>query len=209
MSALQKYQNEKICLTADGKWLHGNTEITHERTLDLFFKSIECKNGRYFLIGEKKPVPIDVEDTAFFVRGLNRPSKSNYEITLSDGSRETLEPHTLDVGPENRLYCRVKDGSVKALFDRKVYYELMKDLTEESGFYGLKREGLFYPIQRKEDHGAKKPTEKKLIPKAKPVKTVKKNAKVKSRSKPAKSKPIKKAAKKSVSKSIKKSPKKK
>lgn len=198
MSALQKYQNKKIRLTADGKWLHGDAEITHERTLDLFFKSVRCEKGLYFLIGEKKPVPIEVEDVAFFVRGLGRPSKSDYKITLSDGSDEMLDPQTLDVGSENRLYCRVKDGRIKARFDRKVYYDLMKDLVEESGFYGLKRGGLFYPIQRKEDCS---------VEKAKPIKTAKKAVKVKS--KPIKPKPAKKAVKKAAPKSVKKTPKKK
>lgn len=225
MSALQKYQNEKIRLTAEGKWLHGKVEITHERTLDLFFKSVQCAKGRYFLTGEKKPVPIEVEDVAFFVRGLERPSKTDYEITLSDGSREALDPRTLDVGSENRLYCRVKDGQVKARFERKVYYDLMKDLTEESGFYGLKRDGLFYPIERKADREAQnaaaktvappaKPADaKKPAPKAKSAKPAKKIAKAKPRSKlkskPAKSKPAKKAAKKVVAKSAKKLVKKK
>jgi hypothetical protein len=170
---------------------------------------VQCEKGRYFLTGEKKPVFIEVEDVAFFVRGLNRPSKLDYEITLSDGSREALDPHTLDVGPENRFYCRVKDGRIKARFDRKAYYELMKDLTEESGFYGLKRDGLFYPIQRKEDRSVEKATAKPPVVPTKPAKKEKKVSNAKSKSKPTKSKPSKKVVKKAASKSIKKIPKKK
>ena len=54
---------------------------------------------------------------------------------------------TVDVGTDHQLYCWIKSGSVKAKFERKVYYELMKKLTEKDGYYGLVLHDKFYPVQ--------------------------------------------------------------
>jgi hypothetical protein len=179
MSDLKQYMTEKIRLAADGTWFHGDTEITHQRTLDLFFKNVTQQNGKYVLTGEKQPVPIIVEDTAYFVRDLTRKTGGRYEVKLSNGEKEDLNPETLDVGSENQLYCFIKGGKLKARFDRKVYNELMKDLDEREGFYGLSYDGVFYPIKRVKDLQptaeasatvAAKPTTAKSAPvKAKPV----------------------------------------
>ena len=121
---------EKIRLSAEGVWYHGDVEITHQRTVDLFFKNIFLKNGCYFLSGEKNPVPVIVDDVAFFIRDISEKN-NKYVLKLSDGSEEKLDVRTVDVGADHQLYCWIKSGSVKAKFERKVYYELMKKLTNE------------------------------------------------------------------------------
>lgn len=148
MNEIEKYMKEKIRLTSEGNWYHGDVEITHERTKKLFFKSLVYEKGKYFLVGEKIPVPVEVEDVGYFIRDINRVGKTDYEIALSDGTKEKLDPTTLDVGAENQLYCDVKESGAKAKFERKVYYELLRDLKEKEGYYGLERDGQFYPIQR-------------------------------------------------------------
>lgn len=214
MTSIAKYTDEKIRLTADGKWLHGEVEITHERTRELFFKSIIHRGGKYFLTGDKAPVPIEVEDAPYFVKSWEHAKDGWGEVTLSDGEREALDPKTLDVGPGDRLYCRVKRARLKALFERKVYYEITKRLTEREGFYGLMHEGVFYPLRHKDEPkrvdmdgtgGAKKPLELSAATKAKSAiraKTPVKKPPAKKPGKPAKSAKakIKKTARKAVKK---------
>lgn len=143
---MEKLNTNNIRLDAEGLWFHEGVEITHQRTIDLLFKSVLVKNGKYFLSGEKKPVPFVVEDVAFFVRGISEKN-DGLVVKLSDGTDENLDVSTLDVGSDNRLYCSVKSGTAKAKFERKVYYELMKKLDQRDGYYGLVIKDKFYPVQ--------------------------------------------------------------
>lgn len=152
-----KFENIKI--TAEGVWLHEGVEITHEKTINLFKRSVYFKNGKYFLSGEKVPVPVEVEDVAFFVIGVAN-KHNEYWIKLSDGTEEKLDYASLDLGSNNALYCLIKDGKTPAKFERKVYNELMKHLDQRSGYYGLVVNGLFYPIQSVTQD---KPTEKAIV----------------------------------------------
>lgn len=138
---------DKIRLSREGEWFQGENPITHERTLELFSRSIVRQDDGYFLSGDKQPVAIDVEDTAYFVRALDR-SDLGYRIRLSDDSDEELDPKTLSFGSENELYCQIKGGSEKAKFLRPPFYEIMKDLVEEGGYFGLRVSGMFYPLKR-------------------------------------------------------------
>lgn len=143
---MEKLDTNNIRLDVEGLWFHEGVEITHQRTIDLLFKSVLVKNGKYFLSGEKKPVPFVVEDVAFFVRSISEKN-GGFVLKLSDGTEEKLDVSTLDVGSDNRLYCFVKSGTTKAKFERKVYYELMKKLDQRDGYYGLVFKDKFYPVQ--------------------------------------------------------------
>lgn len=139
---------EPIRLTGEGEWYQGSVEITHERTKELFFKSLIYKDGQYYLTGEKEPVPVVVEDAAYFVRQLEKGAQG-YQIALSDGTREVLDVASLNFGSENELYCRSKNGSTKAKFLRPVFYQLMQDLVEREGYLGLLIGETFYPLKGK------------------------------------------------------------
>ena len=77
---------------------------------------------------------IDAVDTPFVVDFVNvetpdpsdaRSAKS-VTLRLMGGVEEPLDPATLRVGPDNVLYCRVKDARHEARFLRPAYYELMR-----------------------------------------------------------------------------------
>jgi hypothetical protein len=162
-----------IRLSSEGLWYHDGVEVTHERTVDLFFKSLTFHEDQYYLTGEKDPVLVDVEDTAYFIRGLDK-NHHGYVVTVSDGTSEPLALSSLDTGAENQLYCRIHGKTHRAKFARKVYYELMRGLAEREGYYGLNVDGIFYPIQEK----IVKVNEKKATPvKTKTKKAIKKSVK--------------------------------
>lgn len=161
---MEKFDTNNIRLNAEGVWFHDGVEITHQRTVEFLFKNILVKNGKYFLSGEKKPVPFVVDDVAFFVRGISEKN-DGFVIKLSDDTQEPLDVSALDVGLENQLYCLIKSNSVKAKFERKVYYELMKKLDQRDGYYGLVLKDKFFPVQLasqvKEDSKKSAPTRRK------------------------------------------------
>jgi len=210
---------DDIRLSSEGVWFHDGVEITHKRTLEYLYKKVYQKKGKYYLGGEKFPVPIIVDDVAFFVRQLNQKN-GKFRIKLSDGTQENLDIATLDVGLDNQMYCLIKDHSVKAKLERKIYYELMKGLTVKEGYYGIVIDELFYPVssvaiakaherdakkkiaQKKKEGGRKKEAKKKVTPTkaAKKKAVAKKPAKKKPAKKVTKKKPVKKVAKKKPAK---------
>jgi hypothetical protein len=127
---------EVIRLTANGVWLSDQTEIDHENTVKLFFRSIQKDDQGYFLKVSYETKRIEVEDTAYFVFGLEGTASEGYVLLLSDGTREPLNPSTLkyQVG---RLTCRVHQPEVEAKFLHKAYMEILKPLEQEGEHYVL------------------------------------------------------------------------
>ncbi|MBU0505088.1 MAG: hypothetical protein ABII18_07320 [bacterium] len=209
MTKTANYNKGTIRLSSEGIWYHEDVEITHKRTVALFNKSISVdEKGGYYLNCDKKPVSIVVDDVAFFVTGLTK-NGNNYQIKLSDGTQEPLDVKTIDIGDANQLYCSIKDSNVKALFERKVYYELMKGLAVRDGYYGLVVEDLFYPLQSVEgvsvykSQEVKKKPAKKTLRQAQGKKVVKKKVVKKTEKKKVAKKPVKKkAVKKIVAKKV-------
>ncbi len=217
----------EIFLDKQGVWHHDGVEVTHERTLDFMFRNVYFADGHYYMKGEKMPVPVKVADVAFFVRSINRKD-DQIEVKLSDGTSEMLNFSTLDVGVDSELYCRIKEGTVAAKFERKAYNDLAVDITERHGYYGVLFAGIFYPIQKIGALEAPKPVEASpaaptarpqlslVKPKAKkaakPAKKTKTKKVTKSKKKPVKKKVTKKKVakkKKPAKKAVKKTKKKK
>ena len=61
---------EIIRLTRDGIWLADGEEISHEPTRRLFARSLKKDEKGYFLHIGREMRRIEVEDTAYFVEGL-------------------------------------------------------------------------------------------------------------------------------------------
>jgi hypothetical protein len=126
----------KIFISKEGKWFHEGVEITHERTLELFSRSIvKDPAGGYMLKVGAERAKIEVEDTPYMVRSVEF-NNGSVMIELNDKSSETLDPGSLRVGKKNVLYCRVKTGEFPARFLRPAYYQLMTRLEQDpKGFY--------------------------------------------------------------------------
>lgn len=151
-----------ITLGSEGIWLHDAEEVTHERTQALLFRCLYEDQGQWFLSGEKVPVPVTVEDTPYFVVGLTK----SHELKLSDGSREPFDPATLHFSAGGEPNCLVKDSCYPARIKRPVYYELMKNLTERQGYFGMEWQGLFYPLKYKNDDTQNQKTDDKTSKRA-------------------------------------------
>jgi len=199
----------KIELKADGTWMHDGKIVTHERTCQDLFQRIYFDEGAYYLTGENIRVPVIVEEAAYFVRSLER-APEGYKIGLSNGTTEILDLTKLDIGKSDALFAKVTEQNVPAKFERKTYNDIMKDLSERDGYYGLTAKGLFYPLKP-----VKEAVVEVLAPKVvetikKPVKKLIKLAKAKTKKLVAKkkktvvAKPAKKTVKKLAKKLVKK-----
>ena len=90
---------------------------------------------------------IDAEDTPFVVQALDVAADgSQVALMLTGGIEERLDPATLQVGRDNVLYARVKDGAFPARFTRKAYYELARYIAPKDGAFVLQLGGRTWPI---------------------------------------------------------------
>ncbi len=66
---------------------------------------------------------------------------------MTDDSLEILEMSSLQIGKDNVLYCRVKEGKFTARFSRKSYYQLAEFIeqseNEEMFFISLNGEKYY------------------------------------------------------------------
>ncbi len=123
-------QARDLFLDKEGRWFHEGVEITHERTLRLFSRSLKRQpDGTYRLQIGDESVPVCIEDTAFVVRSVSARKDEKgiptaYVLLLSDGEEEPLDPATLEIGKNNVMYCLVKNGLERARLLRPAYYQL-------------------------------------------------------------------------------------
>ena len=141
-------ESGKISFRRDGNWYSDEERVDNPRIAMLFSQSIrQNPNGSYFLqVGDERAA-IVVEDTPYVVRTLEDDELGGFIAVLNDDTREELDAATLEVGPDNVLYARVKDGKYRARFLRNAYYHLADRLeTDDAGRFYVRIRGLRHLI---------------------------------------------------------------
>ncbi len=135
-----------LLLSSRGSFFQDGEEITHARTADLFHRSLVRQSDGHFTvrIGNEE-LEVIVEDNPRFVKAYDRASG---EFTLSDGSKEILNPETLLSRADNSLACTLANGW-NATFLSQAFYEISQDLNEGSvqGEYVLHFLGRNHPLR--------------------------------------------------------------
>jgi len=145
--ALEMLRDESgLSIDLEGRLLHRGEPITHARTLEVLWRSLERQpDGRYLVRVGPESGYVRIEDAPYAVRGL-----AGDVLFLSDGSTEPLRPETLAVDREGVLHCVVKGGH-RARFARAAQVALGLELVEEPaapGGFALAREGRLWPVGR-------------------------------------------------------------
>ncbi len=100
-----------LSIDVEGRLLHRGEPITHARTLEVLWRSLErAPDGRYLVRIGRESAYVAVQDAPYVVRGVIDDPTGAPWLLLSDGSRERLDPETLAVGPDGVLRCSVKGG---------------------------------------------------------------------------------------------------
>lgn len=129
-----------IYVDKDGAWFHKGAPIIHRELLLLFYRCL-CADelGRYIIKFNDQVCRLDVEDTPFvilstdFVRAGAEGEKNRFILHLIDDTKEELVLDTLMIGPDNVLYCKIRNGKFRARFSRPSYYQLAQHVEEEPG----------------------------------------------------------------------------
>ncbi len=137
-------KERKLKIDKEGRWFFQEEEITHRRTYMLFNKNlIRDENGKLKVrIGQEECL-VEAEDAPFVVKSLDFKLGSDGELKsiiliLNDESREMLIPKTLFIGPENVLYCLVRNQMFTARFSRNAYqllFPYIQHAEEENSFF--------------------------------------------------------------------------
>lgn len=140
-----------LSIDSEGRFLHRGEPITHARTLEVLWRSLErTGDGRYLVRIGRESAYVTIEETPYVVRGVLEGPAGARGLLLSDGSREPLDPATLAVGADGVLRCEVKGGHA-ARFSRAAQVSLglaLEERPEGSGRYELTIAGVRHPVRR-------------------------------------------------------------
>jgi len=143
--------NSEIRFGRDGRWYADGAPIANPHIADLFSRHVQRREGGGYMlrIGDEK-AHILVDDTPYVVTGAALGADRRIWVELNDHSREPLDPATLEVGSDEVLYCRVKDGREPARFLRAAYYQLAEHIDAATpGRFVLHLADGEHPIARR------------------------------------------------------------
>lgn len=121
----------RIRRDANGRWYDGDEPIDHRNITRAFDRWIErAPDGRLCLRNDIHWVYVEVDGPPVFVR-VATIVDGRVQLELSDGRVEWLEPNTLRQGPDDALYCDVREGSLAARFDRSAQMVFADVLDED------------------------------------------------------------------------------
>ncbi len=130
-----------LSIDEEGRFLHRGEPITHARTLDVLWRSLErAPDGRWLVRVGRESGYVSVAETPWVVRALaDGAADAAPVLLLSDGSEESLDPATLRTGSDGILRCTVRRGE-PARFGRAAQFALGMRLHEDppgSGSFAL------------------------------------------------------------------------
>lgn len=139
-----------LSIDDEGRFLHRGEPITHARTLEVLWRSLEpAEGGRWLVSIGRETAYVSVGDAPYAVRGVvAREGAEPPLLLLSDGTREPLDPATLRIGEDGVLRCAVKGGR-PARFARAAHVALGMALEEDppgSGSFVLPAGGRRWPV---------------------------------------------------------------
>lgn len=130
--AIARACTSPLFLSSRGLFFQEGEEITHERTVELLHRSIQKMNSGYQVVIGKESLELIVEDTPRFISGYDRHTG---ELRFTHGEKRILNPKQLLVRKDHAFILEDPDWPAKFL--SSAYYEIMKDVREESQKYIL------------------------------------------------------------------------
>ena len=129
-------------ITKDGTWRHDGGEFTHQNVQKYFESRLRYspEHSQYVVEVDGRCVPVEVEDTAFFVRTIDTTGEE-WRLILSDETTEPFDPKAIEVGSESVFYCRVKGGAERARLLRPAWQALLPVIEEHDGSITLSYRG--------------------------------------------------------------------
>ena len=141
-------------LDAEGRWSVGGEWIEHRGACLFLQKQLRrTAEGSYWVVNGPQRVLVEVEDAPYRIREVHWRDGAAW-LRLSDESEEMLDPASLRLEGEDRLYAVVKRGKAGALegeghqarFSRGALAQMSEALVEEEGEMGFLMQGRVYRL---------------------------------------------------------------
>lgn len=121
----------------NGRFWHDGAPIENTAMTRAFAQWIarHPDDGRYILSNGYDWTYFRVKDVPFLVESVTVRGMSGafeVELALSDGTKESLNPEGMRIGPNEALYVRVKDGTFDARFTQSAQISLAPVLVDRS-----------------------------------------------------------------------------
>ncbi|MFH1540129.1 MAG: hypothetical protein ABIH66_14335 [bacterium] len=89
-----------------------------------------------------------VEDAPFIVNRIIRDADGALKVVLNEGTVEVFHPETLTRSGDTAIYCKIRDGKLKARIGRSAYPDIIKhiEFAPEATTYYFRHNGEDYPI---------------------------------------------------------------
>ena len=127
----------QIRIDKEGVWYYQGAEMFRREFVNFFYQHLQRDDhGRYVIELPNDRCYVEVDDTAFFVKavyavnGLEGKGTA-FRLLLCDDTTEDLDPETLYVGPDNVIYCQVRNRTFPARFSRAAYYQLASHIEQD------------------------------------------------------------------------------
>ena len=135
----------RIFINKRGDWFQDGIKITHKWTYLTNNKNLNIDSeGRYFVDEGTGKIYVDVEDTPFVVKMVNKKN-DKFFIQLNDETNEKLDFESLEFDEKNIPYVTVKNGKFRARFITAAYYELIRFAeTHENEIYIIDGDKKYY-----------------------------------------------------------------
>ena len=149
---IERFRQVGLRLDRAGRLWHQEREITHPRLRRAILRWLDRRenDGRPIVrMDEQRYAYIEVEDAELIVTSA-RWDGNRAVIAVNDGSEEELAYASLEVGPDDALYCAVRNGKLRARIATSAYYVLAERIDErEDGGFDLCAAGERFPIRRR------------------------------------------------------------
>ncbi|KIX13503.1 DUF1285 domain-containing protein [Dethiosulfatarculus sandiegensis] len=141
-----RYPPCQIQVNNNGELLHNGAPLVHPGIIELIYQSVHLdEDGVYYLYMDGKKCQLEVADTFFVITRVDIKD-DNLVLTVSDGSKQELDPASLYIGKDEVLYCRVHEGRFPARFQRAAYYQITDWVKETEAGFALSLGGRLHPL---------------------------------------------------------------
>jgi hypothetical protein len=134
---------------AAGHWWNADVAITHPNVAASFDGWIRrAEDGRLCLVNDINWAYVAIEGAPYTVRHVTlgrAADTAEVRLHLSGALTELLDPATLRLDHEGRLYCDVLEGSLAAVFSSAAMNELAEAFAEEGAALMLGRVRVALP----------------------------------------------------------------
>ncbi len=141
---------DRIKVDRGGRIFWGDLEVTHPNIKRYLLSLMDRDGEGVWVKSNQQKVGVDLEGTPFYVEALREEEQGGKQVLraiLNDGTEEVLDLSTLKVAPDNKVYCKIKEGKFEALFSLSAYWQLTRYLVEDEGGYYLQLDSTKHPLK--------------------------------------------------------------